>query len=233
MATCSTSASAPSHPSTCHSPTESMSSSISFTHLPLTATFTSLPHTSSMASNELKQRHTETATNQNGRIGDKRQKRKVMAKRGLKSLAIAVAFPLSLTVLSACIGSSTARDDSLYSRKPFWLPPSWALHFTCPATSILMGLGAWMVWADGGFHRKPMALLLYFTQLLFAVLWDPLVFGAGATRLGLILCLGLLVSQYGCMRAFGSVNPVAGGFIKPCLAWVAFLCIVNLKLLFV
>ncbi|ESW35090.1 hypothetical protein PHAVU_001G205900 [Phaseolus vulgaris] len=189
-----------------------------------------------MASDDFKHRltpHSDTAINQKGRIGDKRQKRKVMAKRGLKSLAIAVTLPLSLTVLSACIGFSTARDDSLSSRRPFWFPPSWALHLTCPATSFLMGLAAWMVWADGGFHTNPMALLLYFTQLLLAVLWDPLVFAVGATRVGLMVCLGLLVSQYGCMRAFGSVNPFAAGLIKPCLAWVAFLSVLNLKLLFV
>ncbi|KAK7378970.1 hypothetical protein VNO80_04421 [Phaseolus coccineus] len=189
-----------------------------------------------MASDDFKHRltpHTDTATNQKGRMFEKRQKRKDMAKRGLKSLAIAVTLPLSLTVLSACIGFSTARDDSLSSRMPFWFPPSWALHFTCPATSFLMGLAAWMVWADGGFHRNPMALLLYFTQLLLAVLWDPLVFAVGTTRLGLMVCLGLLLSQYGCMRAFGSVNPIASGLIKPCLAWVAFLSMLNLKLLFV
>ncbi|CAJ1878238.1 unnamed protein product [Sphenostylis stenocarpa] len=189
-----------------------------------------------MSSSDLKHRLTplpDTSINDKRGIGGKRDKRKVMAKRGLRSLAIAVTFPLSLTVLSACIGSSTARDDSLTSRRPFWFPPSWALHFASPATSFLMGLAAWMVWADGGFHRNPIALLLYFAQLLFAVLWDPLVFAAGATRLGLMLCLGLFVSQFGCMRAFRSVNPIAADLIKPCLAWVAFLSVVNLKLLFV
>lgn len=118
-------------------------------------------------------------------------------------------------------------------RRPFWFPPSWALHLTCPASSFLMGLSAWMVWADGGFHRNPMALLLYFTQLLFTVLWDPLVFALGATRLGLILCVSLFLTQFGCMRLFRPFNPIAADLIKPCLAWVAFLSILNLKLLFV
>lgn len=237
-----TSASTPSNLSTCHSTTESMSFPLKlsrtekcFTNTnPLFSSF--LPHSSSMASNNLKHRltpHPDTAANDKGMIGDKRQKRKVMAKRGLKSLAIAVTLPFSLTVLSACIGSSIAGDHSLSTRSPFWFPPSWALHFTCPSISFLMGLAAWMVWAEGGFHRNPMALLFYFTQLLFAVLWDPLVFAAGATRLSLMLCLVLFVSQYGCMRVFRSVNPIAADLIKPCLAWVAFLSIVNLKLLFV
>ncbi|XP_047167328.1 translocator protein homolog [Vigna umbellata] len=189
-----------------------------------------------MASNDLRHRltlHPDTAANDNGMIGDKRQKRKMMAKRGLKSLAIAVTLPFLLTVLSACIGSSITADDSLSTRRPFWFPPSWAVHFTCPAISFLTGMAAWMVWAEGGFHRNRMALLFYFTQILFAVLWDPLVFAAGATRLSLMLCLGLFVSQYGCMLVFRSVNPIAADLIKPSLAWVAFLSIVNIKLLFI
>ncbi|TKY61791.1 Translocator protein-like [Spatholobus suberectus] len=191
-----------------------------------------------MASNDLKHRvtaepDTAAAMNDKKKRGEgKRDRRMVMAKRGLRSLAIAVCVPLSLAVLSACIGSSSARD-AVTSRRPFWFPPSWALHLTCPASSFLMGLAAWMVWADGGFHRNPMALSLYLAQLLFTVLWDPIVFAAGATRVGLIVCVGLFVSQIGCMRVFRPVNPIAAELIKPCLAWVAFLSIVNLKLLFV
>ncbi|XP_027353093.1 translocator protein homolog [Abrus precatorius] len=191
-----------------------------------------------MASNDLKHRITpnpgpDTMNDKKKR----RDKRMVMAKRGLRSLAIAVFLPLSLTVLSACIGSSmhsqSRAHDAVTWRKPFWFPPSWALHLTCPASSFLMGLSAWMVWADGGFHRNPMALLLYFTQLLFTVLWDPIVLGAGATRVGLMVCFGLFLSQVGCMRVFRPINPIAGDLIKPCLPWIAFLFIVNLKLLFV
>ncbi|KAK7284658.1 hypothetical protein RJT34_19408 [Clitoria ternatea] len=166
--------------------------------------------------------------------GSKRDNRKGMAKRGLRSLAIALSLPLSLTVLSSFIASSINTHDAVTSRKkPFWFPPSWALHLTCPASSFLMGLSAWMVWADGGFHRNPMALLLYLTNLLFTVLWDPLVFGASATRVGLVLCLGILATQFGCMRVFRPINPIASDLIKPCLPWIAFLSVVNLKLIFV
>ncbi|KAL5135680.1 Translocator [Glycine soja] len=185
-----------------------------------------------MPSNVLKHRVTTTTATTNDVNRTSRGKRMLMAKRGLKSLAIAVVLPLSLTALSAYIGSSSS-SAHYASRSPFWFPPSWALHLTCPASSFLMGLSAWMVWADGGFHRNPMALLLYFTQLLFTVLWDPLVFALGATRLGLILCVSLFLTQFGCMRLFRPFNPIAADLIKPCLAWVAFLSILNLKLLFV
>ncbi|KAJ1412629.1 TspO/MBR-related protein [Sesbania bispinosa] len=202
-----------------------------------------------MASGDLKQRVTHdpnsntTPMNEDkkkieGGGGIKRDKRMVMAKRGLKSLAIAVFLPLSLTVLSVYIGSSmhnqqSRAHDAVTSRKPFWFPPLWALHLTCPATSLLTGLSAWMVWADGGFHRNPTALLLYLLQLFFTVLWDPIVFGAEAPRLGFFVLFGLFASLLASMRVFERVNPIARDLIKPCLAWIAFLSIVNLKLLFV
>lgn len=201
-----------------------------------------------MASNDLKQRVTHdptttTATTMDnkkrsiGGGGSRRDKRMAMAKRGLRSLAIAVSLPLSLTLLSLYLTSSlntqSHAHDVVTSKKPFWFPPSWALHLMCPASSFLMGISAWMVWADGGFHTNPLALLLYLAQLFFTVLWDPVVFGVGAIRVGLMVCLGLFGAQVGCMRLFGQLNPIAGDLIKPCLAWTAFLSIVNLKLLFV
>ncbi|KAL2345406.1 hypothetical protein Fmac_006691 [Flemingia macrophylla] len=175
-------------------------------------------HRTGMASNEL--RHGVTAEAMKSSGGGKRR---VTAKRGLKSLALALSLPLSLYALSASIASS--RDTRPMS---LW----WALHVTSPASSLLMGLAAWMVWADGGFHTNPRALLLYFTQLLLALLWPPILFAAGATLLAFILSLALFLAQLACFRAFRPVNPIAALFVKPSLASVAFLSILNLKLLF-
>ncbi|KAL1351003.1 hypothetical protein HN51_014965 [Arachis hypogaea] len=188
-----------------------------------------------MASQELKHRVTHDADTKAGggtTTTTRRDKKMAMAKRGLRSLLIAVILPLSLTLFSAYISSSMSRANHHMDHKtPFWFPPSWALHLTLPASGFLMGLSAWMVWAEGGFHKHPVAVVLYVAQLLLTVLWDPLVFGAGASRVGMVLCLGLFGCLYGCMRVFKQVNHVAADLIKPCLAWTAFLSIVNLKLL--
>ncbi|XP_054819401.1 translocator protein homolog [Prosopis cineraria] len=194
-----------------------------------------------MASQDLKQRFKDdakapAAVDGKSKMGGKISNRRMaMAKRGLRSLTIAVTLPLSLSLLSAYLGSGKSRAsvDPVADTKPFWFPPMWALHLTCPASCFLMGLAAWMVWADGGFHRHPNALLFYLAQLLLTLLWDPLVFGAGATRIGLILCFGMFAAMVGCYRLFGQVNPISGDLIKPCLAWTAFLSLVNLKLVFV
>ncbi|KAM0998430.1 hypothetical protein ACFX2I_008170 [Malus domestica] len=152
-----------------------------------------------------------------------------MAKRGLRSLAVAVAIPVSLHLLAIYAGSS---DPYRVGSKPFWIPPLWALRLTCMASSFLMGLAAWLVWAEGGFHKNPMALPIYLAQLGLSLIWDPIVFGAGAPWVGLIVCMGMFGAMIGCSRVIKDVNPVAADLMKPSLAWVAFLAVVNLKLVF-
>ncbi|KAK0581932.1 hypothetical protein LWI29_019724 [Acer saccharum] len=198
-----------------------------------------------MATENLKQRirddpktetETETETknsddynnNKNGSKGD--NKRMSMAKRGLRSLTIAVAFPVSLTLFNIYVFGTNHSYNKL--NKPFWLPPLWLLHTTCLVSSFLMGVSAWLVWAEGGFHKKPTALSLYLAVLGLGLVWEPITIRMGANWVGLVLCLGMFGSLVGCSRVFKEVNPIAGDLVKPCLAGAAFLSIVNLELLF-
>ncbi|KAL5795582.1 hypothetical protein ACOSQ2_000402 [Xanthoceras sorbifolium] len=189
-----------------------------------------------MASENLKQRirdddpKTETETTNSSYNSSKRDRRMKMAKRGLRSLVIAVAFPVSLTLFNIYLFGSSRSYNSL--KKPFWLPPLWLVHTACLVSSFLMGVSAWLVWAEGGFHKKPTALSLYLAALGLSLVWDPVVFRMGANWVGLVLCLGMFGNLVGCSRVFKEVNPIAGDLIKPCMAWAALLSIVNLELLF-
>lgn len=188
-----------------------------------------------MASHNLKHRTREDPDITTRTYNDRENKAKplrnaAIAKRGLRSLAIGVSVPLSLTLLSLHLGAGRSCYGTLSKR--FWLPPPWALHMTCLASSFLMNLSAWLVWAVGGFHRKPTALYLYLAQLGLSLAWNQIVLGAGASRIGLLVCLAMFGAVVGCYRMFKEVNPIAGDLTKPCLAWTAFLAIVNLKLLF-
>ena len=184
-----------------------------------------------MASTNLKQRikdgpSTPFPTNNT----TKREKKMAMAKRGLRSLTTAVSIPLSLTLVTIYFSGATDRYRTL--PKPFWFPPLWAVHATSMASSLLMGLSAWLVWAEGGFHKKPTALPLFVAQLALSLIRDPIVFGYGGTRVGLVVCMGLFGALVGCARMFREVNPIAGDLVKPCLAWTAYVGVVTLKLLF-
>lgn len=152
------------------------------------------------------------------------------ARRGLRSLSVAVVFPLSVTLLDIFLFGSSNRYRSI--EKPFYFPPLWALHLACLTTAFLSGLSAWLVWAEGGFHRQPGALALYLGQLILSLIWYPVVFGAGAVRVGLLLCVALFGVLIGCARAFRNMNPIAGDLVKPCLAWALLLAVANVRLVY-
>ncbi|KAG6785108.1 hypothetical protein POTOM_010831 [Populus tomentosa] len=196
-----------------------------------------------MDSQNVKQRTRDTVDEPNTIAGKnnsknvrfRREKRVAMAQRGFRSLAIAVALPLSLALCNVYFFGSTKGYGTSSSRslsKPFWFPPLWALHMTCVTSSFLMGLSAWLVWAEGGFHRNPTALYLYLTQLGLSLAWDPIVFRMSAPWVGLLVCLATFGALVGCSRQFKVVNPIAGNLVMPCLARASFLAFVNLKLLF-
>ncbi|MQL93304.1 hypothetical protein Taro_025949 [Colocasia esculenta] len=158
-----------------------------------------------------------------------RARKMAMAKRGLRSLSVALATPLCLTLLTTYLFGAT-RGYAAVSR-PFWRPPVWAFHLASLSSACLMGLSAWLVWADGGFRRQPAALPLYLTELALSLAWGPVVLGAGAMRLGLAVCMALFAALLGCSQLFRRVNPIAGDLVKPCLAWVCFLAVCNYKML--
>lgn len=158
------------------------------------------------------------------------KKKMDMAKRGLKSLSAAVALPLSLTLLNIYFNGSS--DRYVRQEKPFWFPSLLVLHTACMASTFLTGLSSWLVWAEGGFHKKPTALYLCLAQLGLSLAWDPIVFRLGAYWAGLVVSSALSGSLVWYCRMVEDVNPIASDLIKPCVAWAALLSLVNLKLVF-
>ncbi|KZV39301.1 translocator protein [Dorcoceras hygrometricum] len=185
-----------------------------------------------MASQDLKHRATErdepnaADSNAASDVGSRKGKRKGVAKRGFRSLAIAVAFPVALTVLVIYLFGSSTRFRNI--EKPFYLPPLWALHLSFLTSALLSGLSSWLVWADGGFHRSPVALSLYVAQLVLSLGWYPIVFA----RVGLVLWVALFVALVGGWRTFKSLNPIAGDLYLPCLVAALIPAAVNYRLLY-
>ncbi|CAN0888991.1 Translocator protein homolog [Linum grandiflorum] len=157
------------------------------------------------------------------------EKRMVMAKRGLRSLAVALGLPLSLTILSIYFLGGGYRSDA---EKPFWFPPLWVVHISCVTTTFLMGLSGWLVWAEGGFHKQPTTLYMYGAQMGSSLILVPLVCGLNIPLLGLLISMCLLGALIGCSHHFRITNPIAADLVKPCIAWAAFLIILNLKLIY-
>ncbi|KAL8234303.1 hypothetical protein R6Q59_020403 [Mikania micrantha] len=155
-----------------------------------------------------------------------KSRRPAIPRRGIRSLAVGIAIPLALTLanITMCGWNRSYRTI----QKPFWIPPLWALHLTCLSSAFVMGLSAWLVWAEGGFHENPASVGFYLGQLVLSLTWDTVFFKMGATRLGLLVCLGQMAAMLSCYRMFGRVNRTAGDLVKLCLIWSGFLTLVNL-----
>ncbi|GMH18784.1 hypothetical protein Nepgr_020625 [Nepenthes gracilis] len=143
------------------------------------------------------------------------------AKNAVRSLILYLLSNLSLTLSIVVLFGSGRRYRALQN-KPVWFPPFWLIHSATLASSFLMGLSGWLVWADGSFRRGGYyseALPVYVAQISLGFTWHPLVLRIGAAHLGVAYCLVNLGTLVSCYVNFGKVNSVAGDLVKPCLAW--------------
>ncbi|XP_022992488.1 translocator protein homolog [Cucurbita maxima] len=185
-----------------------------------------------MASTELKHRTTgdsPAVPAAADEVSTKRAKNKAIAKRGLKSLAVAVSIPIAVTLLSILL-LSKPKNYYPSATKPFWVPSARVVNWGSLASSLLMGISSWLFWAEGGFQAKPNALYLYTLYLVLCMAWYGLVLGAGSRWLGSVACLGKTATLVGCDRLFRGVNGIAADLVRPCLVWSVFLTIVSLTM---
>ena len=132
---------------------------------------------------------------------------------------------LVASFIAAAIGAAASiQAGAFYARlvRPDWAPPANVFGPVWTVLYILMGLAAWLVWREGGFRARRLALGLFLVQLAVNALWSWLFFGwhLGALAFAdIVLLWGLLVAT---LVAFWRVRPVAGALLVPYLLWVSF-----------
>lgn len=173
--------------------------------------------------NENYENSTKTSEDQSKTKG-RRPRRTATARRGLRSLAIAVALPLSLHL------APVAFLHLASAKHPTWFR-SLALETVFVSLPALMGFCAWLFWVDGGFHRRPTALAFFLSYLALSLAWDPIVFGLNAPWVGLVVSWAMLGALTACHMIFKEVNPIAGYLVAASMIWAVFVICLNLKLL--
>ena len=112
--------------------------------------------------------------------------------------------------------------------KPFVSPPGWVFGPVWTALYLSMAVASWMVWRRESVDPlvKP-ALLVFFTQLIFNVLWSGLFFGLrrpGLAFLEIILLWFLILAT---ILVFYRINRWTAWILLPYLAWVSFAAFLN------
>lgn len=137
---------------------------------------------------------------------------------------------LMLSFVAAAIGAvASVQTATFYQQlaQPSWAPPSSLFGPVWSVLYALMGIAAWLVWREGGWHKRRAALTLFVLQLAVNALWSWLFFAwhRGALAFVDIVLLWLLVVAT--LIGFWRVRPLAGALLLPYLCWVSFASALN------
>ena len=115
-----------------------------------------------------------------------------------KTKALGLLGWLAVCFAAAALGgfaSASAGDFYRQLVRPDWAPPAWLFGPAWTVLYLLMAVSAWLVWRDGGFRRRGVALTLFLVQLAINALWTWLFFvwRLGALAFGEIVLLWALI----------------------------------------
>ena len=135
---------------------------------------------------------------------------------------------LALTFGAAALGARFLPDEWYRSlKKPTWNPPNSIFGPVWTALYLLMAAAAWLVWRKHGFGGASVALILFVVQLALNAGWTWLFFGRHQIRSAFTDILILWVVILTTLILFWRLEPLAGIFLTPYLAWVSFAAVLN------
>ena len=147
-------------------------------------------------------------------------------------LILAVLFCEFAGVLGAVLTATGQSPWYQNLHKPSFNPPPWVFGPVWTALYALMGVALYLVWERRGSSAAgPMALALFFVQLLLNAAWTPVFFGLHALRLSVAVILVLWVAIVVTIVAFRRISPVAAAILIPYLLWVTFASVLNVSIL--
>ena len=114
--------------------------------------------------------------------------------------------------------------------KPSWRPPNWLFPPAWAVLYILMAVAAWLVWREAGFAGAPLALTLWFAQLVLNAAWSWIFFGLKRMDLAFAELSVLWLAILATILAFVPHSTTAAWMMLPYLAWVSFAGFLNLTM---
>jgi tryptophan-rich sensory protein len=115
-------------------------------------------------------------------------------------------------------------------KKPSFTPPNWIFGPVWISLYAVMGISLFLVWRDLSKPKVKTALILFFVQLIFNILWSLAFFGLRSTLAGLIDIFLLWVAILLTIKNFFNVSKIAGLLLLPYLLWVSFAVLLNFSL---
>ena len=115
--------------------------------------------------------------------------------------------------------------------KPEAMPPGWVFGAAWTILYILMGLALAMILNARGARGRPLALTLFFAQLVLNYSWSPIFFALHELRLALFVIAAMLGLSIAATVRFAKVRPTAALLMLPYLAWLCFAGYLNYRII--
>ncbi|MBD3282645.1 MAG: tryptophan-rich sensory protein [Candidatus Portnoybacteria bacterium] len=123
--------------------------------------------------------------------------------------------------------------DSWYRtiERPSFNPPDWVFAPVWTLLFLLMGVSLFLIWKNGVNKKNKKAIILFFIQLVFNILWSVMFFGLESPLLGFIVIVVLWIFILKTILAFRDLSKIAAWLLIPYIAWVSFAALLNLSIL--
>ncbi len=115
--------------------------------------------------------------------------------------------------------------------KPAAMPPGWMFGVAWTILYILLGLALAMILHARGSKGRPLALALFFAQLVLNYSWSPIFFAMHEVRLALFVLAAMLGLSIGATVRFAGIRRAAALLMLPYLAWLCFAGYLNFQII--
>jgi tryptophan-rich sensory protein len=145
---------------------------------------------------------------------------------------VALVASIVISELAGAIGSvfSISAIPNWYAalNKPSFNPPNWLFGPVWTILYFLMGVSAYLIYANGiKKNNARMALYAFSVQLVLNVLWSFAFFGLRSTSLGFAAIILLWISIAVTTVMFYRIRKSAGWLMLPYILWVSFAAVLN------
>jgi benzodiazapine receptor len=134
---------------------------------------------------------------------------------------------LGVVAVVAVVGALAATSSKeIYGRLelPSWAPPSSLFGPVWTVLYVMIAVAGWCYWRTDGETR---GFAAYGIGLLFNLLWTPLFFEGGATRVALADIVLLDVVVVVTIVLFARRSKLAAALLAPYLAWILYATALN------
>ncbi|MEA3001090.1 MAG: translocator protein [Sphingomonadales bacterium] len=114
--------------------------------------------------------------------------------------------------------------------KPSFMPPAWAFPVAWTILYILMGLSLALILHARGASGRPLALTLFFLQLILNYGWPPTFFALHKLGLALGIVAAMLLFAAVAALLFYRIRKAAGLLLLPYLAWLCLAAALNYEI---